>query len=1099
MSNKIWQSFGALNDSEHHKATVQDEFQEDLPFEAADGGLLDAKTPRRDFLKYLGFSTAAATLAASCETPVSKAIPFVNRPENVIPGVANYYATTFTQDGDIQSLVAKVRDGRPIKIEGNALSPINQGATSARAQASVLDLYETSRLRFPAQVKAGKAVEVSTFEAFDKMIMDSLTVVSGKPVVLLTSTITSPTSLQLAGEFLAKFPGSRHVVYDSVSYSGLLDANLASYGKRAIPSYQFNNANIIVSLGADFLGTWISPVEFAKQYSKGRKIDEKNIRLSKHYQFESILSMTGANADERYTHKPSEAGAVALALLNAINTGASGLADPALKAGIEKAAKELKANAGAGLVVSGSNDANVQQVVNAINEAIGANGKTINWALTSNFRQGNDRDMATLVNDMNAGTIGALFIYNVNPVYDYYAADKFKSGLAKVSLSVSFNSKLDETTELCRFVLPDHHYLESWGDAEPKTGIFSFIQPTIYPLFKTRQWQDSLLKWGGKTATATTTAAVDSTGAKAAVVSSGSTYHDFFRSYWMNKVGGQDAFDNVLRDGIIVPAELPVAGAAYNASALATATSAIGAAPKGGAWEVFLYEKVGIGNGSQASNPWLQELPDPITKGTWDNYAVISAAAAKELMDIDLTDNGDTDSYEALPKRKVLKITANGKEVFLPFVIVPGTQKNTIGIALGYGRGINAFVNDDATNDQQDLADKYKKTIGVAAIGAGVNVFPLVTFNGTSLAYTVPNATIEKTSKSYKVAQTQTHMTYTDNLGHKRVEVVKETSLATFKKYPEVFKKEKDDLVEDYAPKTGDYRNEGSLYDPRLNDRPGIHWGMSIDLNSCNGCGACVVSCNAENNIPVVGKSEVLRFHDMHWIRIDRYFVSKSAENPDDLTDVVFMPMLCQHCDSAPCENVCPVAATNHSSEGLNQMTYNRCIGTRYCANNCPYKVRRFNWSDYTGADSFPDNQVGIISDVTMNMNDDLVRMVLNPDVTVRSRGVIEKCTFCVQRLQEGKLNAKKQNRTVVDGEIKTACQSVCPSNAIVFGDHNDKSSLVRNTRDHSPLRLYYALDLIHTLPNVNYLGKIRNTDELEVVSPYHVEKGEATPAEKHG
>lgn len=1078
MSNKIWQSFGALKQSEHYKATVQDEFREELPLETADNGLLDAKTPRRDFLKYLGFSTAAATIAASCETPVKKAIPFVNKPENITPGVANYYATTYTENGDIQSVVAKVRDGRPIKIEGNTLSPINQGATSARAQASVLDLYDNYRLRFPAQIKDGKTVEVSTFEAFDKMIMDGLASLGGKPVAILTGTITSPTTNQLIADFIAKYPGSRHVVYDAVSYSGMLSANELSYGKRAIPSYRFDNAKVIVSLGADFLGTWLSPVEFAKQYAKGRKIDEKNVRMNKHFQFESILSMTGANSDERFTHKPSETGSVAVALLNAVNGGAVSVSDATLKAGIVKAAAALKSSAGEALVVSGSNDVNVQLVVNAINEAIGANGKTINWSVTSNNRQGNDKEMAALVNDMNAGAIGALFIYGVNPAYDYYAADKVKSGIAKVPLTVSFNAKLDETTELCKYVIPDHHYLESWGDAEPKSGVYSLIQPTIFPLFKTRQWQDSLLKWGGKAAVATSTAAVDSTGTKTAVTSTGSTYLDHFKSYWIGKLGSQEAFDNALRDGIITPAELPIGAGTYNGGALAGAVSALATAPKGGNWEIVLYEKVSIGNGSQASNPWLQELPDPVTKATWDNYAVISAAAAKELLGIDLTDNGDTDAYEVHPKKSVLKISADGKDILLPFIIVPGTQKNTIGIALGYGRS---------------------EKVGITVKDAGKNAYPFVSYNGNNVVYAVYNATVVKTGDMYAVAQTQTHSSYTDNLDHQRVEVVKETSLATFIKYPNVFKKEKDEMVEDFAPKSGDFRNEGSLYDPRLNDRPGIHWGMSIDLNSCNGCGACVVACNAENNIPVVGKSEVLRGHDMHWIRIDRYFVTKDDKNPDELTDVVFMPMLCQHCDNAPCENVCPVAATNHSSEGLNQMTYNRCIGTRYCANNCPFKVRRFNWADYTGADSFPDNQAGIISDATAYMNDDLVRMVLNPDVTVRSRGVIEKCSFCVQRLQEGKLNAKKENRTVVDGEIKTACQSVCPSNAIIFGDYNDKNSAIRGIREHSPLRTYYALDMLHVLPNVNYLGKVRNTDELIAEEAEGAEAGEKAPEVKKG
>lgn len=1047
MSNKIWQNFGALNKTEGYAAQVEDEFKEDLPFEADDKGLLQGKAPRRDFLKYLGFSTAAATVAASCEMPVKKAIPFVNKPDNVIPGIANYYATTYTQDGDVLSVVAKVRDGRPIKIEGNELSPITQGATSARVQASVLDMYDTARLRFPAQVKDKKIVEVPTFEVFDKMITDGLAGLNGAPVVILSSTITSPSTKQLVGEFLAKYPGSRHVTYDAVSYSGMLLANEAAYGKRAIPSYHFDKANVIVSLGADFLGTWLSPVEFAKQYANGRRIDEQKMGMSKHYHFESILSMTGANADERFTHRPSEVGAVAAALLSAVSGGAVNISDAKLKAGLEKAAKDLKAAGGSALVVSGSNDVNVQLVVNAINEAIGANGKTINWGVISNYRQGIDADMANLVADMNAGKVGALFIAGANPVYTYAAADQFKAGLAKVKLSVSFNTRLDETTELCKFVVPDHHYLESWGDAEAKSGYVSFMQPTIAPLFKTRQWQDSLLKWSGAT---------------------GGDYLAYLKAFWMTRLGSQDVWDKALRDGVISPVEMPQATATFNGAGVAAAVAALGAGKKGGNWEVVLYEKTAIGSGSQANNPWLQEMPDPVTKATWDNYAMISAAAAKELLDIDITDNGDADSYEVNPKKPVIKIKANGKEIDLAVIIVPGTQKNTIGIALGYGQS---------------------EKVGVAVRGAGKNAYPFTSISNGAVSYTVSDAAVTVTDELYEIAQNQTHNTYEG-----RIEVVKETSLATFKKHPEMFKAQRDALVEDYATKNGDYRNEGSLYDPRLNDRPGIHWGMSVDLNTCNGCGACVVACNAENNIPVVGKTEVLRGHDMHWIRIDRYYVS-DATNPDELKDVVFMPMMCQHCDNAPCENVCPVAATNHSSEGLNQMTYNRCIGTRYCANNCPYKVRRFNWADYTGADSFPDNQTGIISDVTMEMNDDLYRMVLNPDVTVRSRGVIEKCSFCVQRLQAGKLEAKKDSRPIKDGEVKTACQSACPTNAIVFGDSNDKNSVVRNMRDHSPLRMYYALEQIHVLPNVNYMAKIRNTDELLEVDAAHT----AADAEHHG
>ena len=1075
MSNKIWQSFGALNESEKHAAAVQDEFREDLPFEADDKGLLEAKTPRRDFLKYLGFSTAAASLAASCEMPVKKAIPFTNKPDNVIPGIANYYATTYVQDGDVVSVVAKVRDGRPIKIEGNELSPITEGGTSARVQASVLDMYDTQRLRFPGEIKNGKVAEISTFEAFDKKIAAAMAATAGKPVVLLTSTITSPSTKQIIAEFIAKYPGSRHVTYDAVSYSGLLLANEATYGKRAIPSYHFDNAKVIVSLGADFLGTWLSPTEFSKQYAKGRKLDEKNPVMSKHYQFESLMSMTGANADERFTHRPSEAGAVAVGLLNALTNGNSGVTDAKLKAGLEKAAKDLKAAAGAALVVSGSNDVNVQVVVNAINEAIGAGGKTINWAITSNYRQGIDADMVKLVDELNAGTVGTLLVYNANPAYDYHDAAKFINGIKKTPLTVSFSGKLDETTELCKYVIPDHHYLESWGDAEAKSGYYSLIQPTIYPLFKTRAFQDSLLKWMGATVAAPAAPAVaDTSKPAAAPVAAGSDYLAYLKAFWLGKLGSVENWDAALRDGVINPAAPAApAGGAFNGAAVATATAAIAAAKKvTSRYEVVLYEKTAIGSGSQASNPWLQEMPDPVSKATWDNYAMISAATAKELLGIDITDDGEADDYEAHPDKWSVKIKVGSKEIELPTLIIPGTQLNTIAVAVGYGRS---------------------EKVGVAVKDAGKNVFPLTSYNGTSVVYTA-EATVEKTHKDYKVAQNQTHNTYTDNLGNRRVEVVKETTLASFIKYPGQMLAADRKLREEYS-KDGDYRNEGSLYDPRLNDRPGMKWGMSIDLNSCTGCGACVVACNAENNIPVVGKTEVLRGHDMHWLRIDRYFVSDS-KNPDEVKDVVFMPMLCQHCDNAPCENVCPVAATNHSSEGLNQMTYNRCIGTRYCANNCPYKVRRFNWADYTGADSFPDNQVGHVSDVTLDMNDDLTRMVLNPDVTVRSRGVIEKCSFCVQRLQQGKLDAKKQNRPVKDGEIKAACQQACASGCIVFGNVNDKESEIYKMRTENDNRTYYALDMLHVLPNVSYLAKVRNSDEQD---PFNTPEHGAEHGGEHG
>ncbi|HEY8733316.1 MAG TPA: TAT-variant-translocated molybdopterin oxidoreductase, partial [Puia sp.] len=471
IEKKYWKSFGELNLTESYIKETQNEFQEDLPMELLDGkGLLDAKTPRRDFLKYLGFSTAAATLAASCEMPVRHVIPYVNRPENIVPGVADYYATTFVSGGDAVSIVAKVRDGRPIKLEGNDLSGITKGGTSARVQASILDLYDTARLRYPVQMVNGVFQEVTTFEAFDKLVADSIMGQTGTTVIL-TPTITSVTTKQIINEFLANYPGSRHIQYDTDSFSGMLLANEASYGKRVVPAYHFDNAKVIVSLAADFLGTWLSPVEFARQYAKGRKIDEKAPAMNRHYQFESLLSLTGANADERFAHMPSESAAVALALLAAVGGGIDMPALPEkLKNGIQKAAKDLLANKGKALVVSGSNSVQVQTIVNAINEVIGANGSTISWDATNLTRQGIDNELAGLVSDMNQGKVSTLLIYDVNPVYDYVDSKNFKTGLQKVKTTISFTGRLDETTEQCKFVLPTPHFLERWGDAQPRTG-----------------------------------------------------------------------------------------------------------------------------------------------------------------------------------------------------------------------------------------------------------------------------------------------------------------------------------------------------------------------------------------------------------------------------------------------------------------------------------------------------------------------------------------------------------------------------------------------------------------------------------------------------
>jgi molybdopterin-containing oxidoreductase family iron-sulfur binding subunit len=1077
MSNKYWQSFGELKGSEELAKKIENEFQEELPFgESNEKGWLDASAPRRDFLKYLGFSTAAAAIAAGCKTPVRKAVPFANKPADIVPGVSKYYATTYVQDGDILPILAKVRDGRPIKIEGNDECTYTGGKTSARAQASVLDLYDTNRLTHPKRKVGAKFEEVPTFEQLDKMIAAALTGVTNP--VLLTSTLTSPSTK----EVIAKYPGLKHVQYDADSFSGMLMANEAAFGKRAIPSYNFANAKVIISLGADFLGTWLNPVEFARQYVQRRKLDDKGAEMSRHLQFESFMSMTGANADERFTHRPSEAGPVALALHAAIagNAATHPLSDK-VKAGIAKAAAELNANKGAAVVVSGSNDVNVQAIVNAINSAIGAYGPVIDWSTTLNYRQGVDADISQLVTDMNSGSVGALMIYGANPVYDYFDADKFKAAMAKVKVKISFNEYLDETTQECNYVIPSHHFLESWGDAEPKSGYISFIQPTIHPLFKTRAFQTSLLKWSGNN----------------------TDYETYFKNYWETKLGSKTAFDVALQRGVMdakgatsvstalvtdttgtrataqpttATQPISISAGGYNSGSVEAAAAAISATRKGGKAELVLYQNVAIGTGKQGTNPWLQELPDPITKACWDNYVMMSMPMAKEIVGIDLIGGSERhiNKYEYFPEKPVVTVTVAGKKaVELPVLIIPGMDPNTIAIAVGYGR---------------------TEQLGIAAGNVGANVYHLSSSNGTSRDYYSPDVTVASAGRKYRVAQSQVHSSYEN-----RTEVVKETSLASFIKDRKQFKRFREELAADFAPKTGDFRKEATIYPDH--SQPGLKWGMSIDMNSCTACAACVVACHAENNVPVVGKSEVARYHDMHWLRIDRYFVT-NENNPDDVKAVVFQPMLCQHCDNAPCENVCPVAATNHNSEGINQMAYNRCIGTRYCANNCPYKVRRFNWADYTGADSFPDNQdqklVGKLDPVIAQMNDSLTRMVLNPDVTVRSRGVMEKCSFCIQRLQEAKLDAKKANTTLADGKAKTACMQACPTDAIVFGNVKDKDSMIVKTRAENDERLFYVIEQVHTLPNVNYLAKIRNTSEI--IEPEHHEekKVEAKPEAAH-
>lgn len=1066
MSKKqYWQGLEELNPTQKFKEETAKEFREELPFGDIEQ-LAQAPTSRRDFLKYLGFSTAAATLAASCEMPVRKAIPYAIKPENVTPGVPLMYASTYVDGGEAVPVLVRTREGRPIKIEGNSDSQLTHGATTARIQGSVLNLYDAARAKFPTI--DGKEV---SWEAIDNAVAQALSAVGGSPLYLVSSTLNSESGAAAIAQFVQKYPNTRHIQYDAVSYSGLLDANLSSFGQRAIPAYRFDNAQVIVSIGADFLGTWISPEIYTKQYAQTRRISAKNPTMGKHYQIEGMMSLTGGSADERFTCKPSQFGTVAAALLSEVNGGAASGLSGNLATGIKKIAAELKASGGRALVVCGSNDAAVQTLVNALNSAIGAYGITITFATTNNTKKGNDNDMNQFVAALKGGQVGGAMFFDCNPVYDHPQGDEIGKALSGLKLSLAFNDRMDETASKCKITAPVNHWLESWGDASSHSGYTSLMQPTIAPLFKTRGMDESLLKWAGNPV----------------------SQYEYVKNYWMGKLGGQTAFDEAIQKGILEPESMPMAGATYSgntADALAKVTATKSSAE--GAPELVIYEKVGIGRGAAwSNNPWLQEMPDPITKCTWDNYVIMSPNRAKK-MGAELTDLNEVDR-----EKRVFSIKANGHEVKLPVLVVPGCHDDVIAVAVGYGRS---------------------KSVGKAAADLGANAYTLVGRDAAGNAsFTTATVELKATDATYPLAITQTHHSYQNDRP-----IIKEYSLDEFKKNPSVLYEERKHALGHYIHADGvahhgeahgaeghdahgakghdahdahsgshpaetkteedwqeAYRKNGTLY-PNF-ESFGMKWGMSIDLNTCVGCGSCSIACQAENNVSVVGKEQVLKVHDMHWIRIDRYFAGDPSK-PDSI-QTLFQPMLCQHCDNAPCENVCPVNATNHSSEGINQMAYNRCIGTRYCANNCPYKVRRFNWRDWNEADCFDDN---VYTDGRRDdMNDDITRMVLNPDVTVRSRGVMEKCSFCVQRLQGAKATAKKQGRVMKDGEAKTACQQACPTDAIVFGNVNDKESAIYKLRyEEQKERVFHVLEDIHTLPNINYLSRIRNNSAIASKNP---------------
>jgi len=975
---KYWRSIEELKDPVAFKQTeVKLELDAKRAFAQKQTG-----SSRRDFLKTFGFTVTGAALLASCSKPVNKAIPYLIKPEEVTPGMANYYASTYFEGNEYCSVLVKVRDGRPIKIEGNNLSPVSQQGTSARVQASILNLYDDARFKTP--LKRGEA---TTWEEVDDYIQNKVGQLKrdNKKLVLLTSTIISPSTKAVINRFLAEIPNAQWLQYDAVSATGILQANKQTFGKAFIPDYRFEKAKVIVSFGADFLGTWLSNVEYTKGYSAGRKLIGAGDQMSRHYQFESGMTITGSNADVRIPVKPSEEGLLVTNLYNELlkAKNLTPVTIPASSVDFSGLVSDLLENEGKSLVVSGCNDVNIQLLINAINNLLGNYGNTVLTSKTLNTHQGIDSDFETFISELKNKTISGVMCWGVNPVYNHPAGSEIKTAIEGLDLSVSFSDRNDETTAACHWVCPEPNYLEAWNDAEPKTGSYSLAQPAISKIFSSRQVQESLMKWSGLEA---------------------SDYYSFIKNYWNENLlnlqtefsDGRTFWNDSLQKGVFEPKNLISKELKYTDNGLTGSISQIKPAAAG--WEIILYESVTLSNGNMANNPWLHELPDPIAKISWDNFAAVPVKWAEE--------NG-------VQNESV--VTVNGIE--LPVFVQPGQTAETISVALGYGREIAGKVGD----------------------GVGKNMYPLSTIENGAKKLWLTGAAVEITTKTYELAISQTHHSMEGR------PIVRETNFNEWQLNPAAgneLKAEHD-------------KNQTTLY-PQMEFK-GHHWGMAVDLSSCTGCSNCSVSCQAENNIPVIGKEQVRNRRIMHWIRIDRYF-SSDAENPE----VFHQPVMCQHCDNAPCENVCPVSATPHSDEGLNQIAYNRCIGTKYCVNNCPYKVRRFNWFQYVKNDEFD-----------FASNSDLGRMVLNPDVTVRSRGVVEKCSFCVQRIQEKKIKAKIEGRKLDDGEIQTACVQSCPANALVFGDMNNPESKISKYMKNE--RNYHLLEELHTLPSVGYLMKVRN------------------------
>ncbi|MBN1991117.1 MAG: TAT-variant-translocated molybdopterin oxidoreductase [Anaerolineae bacterium] len=935
---------------------------------------------RRNFLKLMGASLALGGLTACTGGLPEKIVPYVDPPEAIVPGGKPlFFATAMPLGGLALGLLAESHQGRPTKLEGNPDHPASLGATNTFAQASVLELYDPDRAQIITQ--AGAAGNWTAFISALNGALEQQRSANGAGLRLLTETVTSPTLANQMQAVLGQFPQAQWHQYEPINRDNPRQGALMAFGRDVNPVYHFDRAEVVLSLEADFLGANPAGVRYAHDFSQKRRVRAGRPEMNRLYAIESTPTVTGAMADHHRPVRPSQVAGVILALAAAVGLnlpGAETELNDVPPAWISALANDLQAHRGSSLILAGNGQSPLAHALShALNQELGNVGQTVVYTDPPEANPVNQGEsLRELVGAMNNGQVDMLLILGANPVYNAPADLNFAEALLKVGFSVHLGLHQDETAALCQWHVPARHYLESWGDALAFDGTVTLMQPLVEPLYADSRSAQQLLA--------------------ALLGQSDLTDYDIVHHYWAGQVtdGFETFWKQARHDGLIVNTALPAIAVTVDLAAVQTAAQT---PPRQvSALELVFRPDPTVWDGRFANNGWLQELPKPLTKLTWDNAAFVSPATAERL---------------GLSPEEVVELIYNGRTVQAPVWVMPGQANETVTLHLGYGR----------------------EQVGRVGNGIGVNAYALRT---AAAPWAGSGLQIRATGQQYRLATTQMHYNMEGR------DPVRAGTLDLFKEDPQ------------FPQHMAHEAPEISLM-PQY-DYDSYAWGMVVDLNVCNGCNACVAACQAENNIPIVGKEQVLVSREMHWIRVDTYFEG-NLDNPTPY----HQPMLCQHCEQAPCEVVCPVGATVHDHEGLNVMVYNRCIGTRYCSNNCPYKVRRYNFLQFSDQET------------------ETLKMQRNPDVTVRVRGVMEKCSYCVQRISHARIEAKKEGRRLEDGEVVTACQAACPTHAIVFGDVNDPNSRVSQLK--AEPHHYGVLTELGTRPRTTYLAKLKNPNpELE-------------------